>query len=137
MFWAQKVPFSGISGVESGYKKHDANTTENNAIIDIIEVLIILTFNIAFFAIISNNEPGENMKSLIIGIIVLAAAVFVALPPETAGFGLGWWTDVLTFLRGGLPVFAVLVGLIAIFIGIADMKDRAEAKKEQAEQSGD
>jgi len=73
------------------------------------------------------------MKSLIIGIVVLAAAVFVALPPETAGFGLGWWKDVLAFLRGGLPVFAALVGLIAVFIGIADMKDRAEAKKEQAE----
>jgi len=74
------------------------------------------------------------MKSLFIGIIVLAAAVFVSLPPETAGFGLGWWADVLAFLRGGLPVFALLVGLIAIFIGIADIKDRAEAKKEQAEQ---
>jgi len=73
------------------------------------------------------------MKSLIIGIVVLAAAVFVALPPETAGFGLGWWKDILAFLRGGLPVFAAVVGLIAIFIGIADMKDRAEAKKEQAE----
>jgi hypothetical protein len=70
------------------------------------------------------------MKSLIIGIVVLAAAVFVALPPETAGFGLGWWKDVLAFLRGGLPVIAVLIGLIAVFIGIADMKDRAEAKKE-------
>jgi len=73
------------------------------------------------------------MKSLIIGIFVLAAAVFVALPPEIAGFGLGWWKDVLAFLRGGLPVFAVVVGLIAVFIGIADMKDRAEAKREQAE----
>jgi len=78
------------------------------------------------------------MKSLIIGIIILAAAVFVALPTETAGglrLGLGWWKDVLAFLRGGLPVFAVLIGLIAVFIGIADMKDRAEAKKEKAEKS--
>ena len=70
------------------------------------------------------------MKSLIIGIIVLASAVFAALPPELLGFGLGWWGDVLVFLRGGLPVIAVLIGLIAVFIGIADMKDRAEAKKE-------
>ena len=73
------------------------------------------------------------MKSLIIGIIILAAAAFAALPPETAGFGLGWWKDVLVFLRGALPVIAVLIGLIAVFIGIADMKDRAEAKKESTE----
>jgi len=75
------------------------------------------------------------MKSLTMGIIILAAAVFVALPPEIAGFGLGWWKDVLAFLRGGLPVIAVLIALIAVFIGIADMKDRAEAKKEKEERS--
>jgi hypothetical protein len=72
------------------------------------------------------------MKSLIIGLIILAAAVFAALSPEFAGFGLGWWKDVLTFMRGGLPVIAVLIGIIAVFIGIADMKDRAEAKKEKS-----
>jgi len=72
-----------------------------------------------------------TMKLLIVGIIILAAAVFAALPAEIAGFGLGWWKDVLAFLRGGLPVIAVLIGFIAVFIGIADMKDRAEAKKEE------
>jgi hypothetical protein len=69
------------------------------------------------------------MKSLFIGIVILAAAVFAILPPETAGFGLGWADDVLSFLKGGAPVIAILIGLIAIFIGIADMKDRAEAKR--------
>jgi hypothetical protein len=73
------------------------------------------------------------MKAVIFGLVILAAAVFAVLPPEAFGYGLGWWDDVLTFLRGGLPVIAVLIGLIAIFIGIADMKDRAEAKKEEAE----
>ena len=71
------------------------------------------------------------MKSLLIGIVILAAAVFALLPRTM--FGLDWSKDVLTFLRGGLPVFAILVGIIAVFIGIADMKDRAEAKKEAAD----
>jgi len=70
------------------------------------------------------------MKSLIIGVVILAAAAFAVLPYDRAGFGLGWGDDVLAFLRGGLPVIAALVGLIAVFIGIADMKDRAEAKRE-------
>ena len=73
------------------------------------------------------------MKSLIFGIVILAAAAFAVIPPGAVGFGLGWGGDVLAFLRGGLPVIAVLVGIIAVFIGIADMKDRAEARKEQAE----
>ena len=77
------------------------------------------------------------MKSLIIGIVILAAAVFAVLPPDTAGFGLGWGKDVLGFLCGGLPVFAVLAGIIGVFIGIADIKDRAEAKKEEAAKHGE
>jgi hypothetical protein len=73
------------------------------------------------------------MKAVIFGLIFLAAAVFAVLPSSVFGYGLNWGNDVLTFLRGGLPVLAVLIGLIAIFIGIADIKDRAEAKKEEAE----
>ncbi|MDR2080050.1 MAG: hypothetical protein LBP74_10050 [Treponema sp.] len=68
------------------------------------------------------------MKALIFGIVIIAAAVCVVLPA-----GLGWWGDVLTFLRGALPVLAAFIGLIAIFIGITDIKDRAEAKKEEKE----
>jgi acetoin utilization deacetylase AcuC-like enzyme len=72
------------------------------------------------------------MKAFIIGIVIIAAAVFAALPKEIAGFGLGWWDNILAVLKGGVPVMAVIIGLIAVFIGIADMKDRAEAKKEEA-----
>jgi hypothetical protein len=68
----------------------------------------------------------EKMKTLIIGFVVIAAAMFACLPG-----GLAWWGDVLVFLRGCLPVLAVLIGIIAVFVGIADMKDRAEAKKER------
>ena len=75
------------------------------------------------------------MKSLIVGVIILAAAVFAVLSPDRAGFGLGWGNDVLMVLRGGLPVFAVLIGIIAVFIGIADIKDRAESRKEEAQQT--
>jgi len=66
------------------------------------------------------------MKALVIGFVVIVVAVLAVLPG-----GLGWWEDVLTFLRGALPVIAVLIGLILVFTGIADIKDRRDAKKEQ------
>ncbi|GAB1482393.1 hypothetical protein MASR2M78_12080 [Treponema sp.] len=69
------------------------------------------------------------MVALIVGIVCLAFAVVAVFP-----FGLNWWVDVLQFLRGSIPVFAVFVGLIAVFIGIADIKDRIEAKKEEEEE---
>jgi hypothetical protein len=75
------------------------------------------------------------MKAVIIGLIIIAAAVFAIIPPELIGYGLGWSGDVLAFLRGGVPVVAILIGLIAIFIGFADIKDRAEAKKDAETES--
>lgn len=67
------------------------------------------------------------MKALVFGILILAAAVFAVLPA-----GLDWRDDVLSFLRGALPVAALFIGLVSVLIGVADIKDRAEAKKEQA-----
>ncbi|MDR0496148.1 MAG: hypothetical protein LBH42_00885 [Treponema sp.] len=64
------------------------------------------------------------MKALILGFVVIAAGVLVVIPA-----GLGWGEDVLIFLRGALPVIAGFAGLILIFVGIADIKDRADAKK--------
>lgn len=71
------------------------------------------------------------MVALITGIILILFTLFAALPPNLLGFGLGWGSDILLFLRGGAPIIAALVGLVAIFIGIADLKDKAEAKKEE------
>jgi hypothetical protein len=70
------------------------------------------------------------MVALIVGIVCIAFAVFSCLPGT-----LGWWQDILTFLRGSIPVLAAFIGLIAVFIGIADIKDRIEAKKEEAEEA--
>ena len=68
------------------------------------------------------------MKALFLGFVVIAVAVLAILP-----VGLGWGQDVLAFLRGALPVIAAFIGLILIFVGIADIKDRAEEKKEEKE----
>ena len=78
------------------------------------------------------------MVALIVGIILIAFTVFAALSPDVAGLGLGWGKVFMLFRRGCLPILAAFVGLIAIFIGIADLKDKKEAKKEdeQARASG-
>jgi hypothetical protein len=71
------------------------------------------------------------MKALILGLVVISAAVLAILPD-----GLGWGEDVLLFLRGALPVIFGLIGLIMVFAGITGIKDRIDAKKETA-QDGD
>ena len=65
------------------------------------------------------------MKALILGLVIIAAAVLAILP-----VGLGWGEDVLSFLRGALPVIFCLIGLIMVFVGITGIKDRMDARKE-------
>ena len=68
------------------------------------------------------------MISIILGLIFIAFTVFAVLP-----FGpLNWGADVISFLKGGAPVGAAFIGLICLFIGAADIKDKKEAKKEDA-----
>jgi hypothetical protein len=59
--------------------------------------------------------------TLLVGLAVLSAAAYVILPHEIFGFGLGWWHDVKAFVRGTLPVVAILIGLSMVFFGIAEI----------------
>lgn len=71
------------------------------------------------------------MVALLVGLVFALFAVYSVLPVE---WSLQWGPQVVTFLKGGVPIIALFVGLIAVFIGIADIKDRIEAKKEEAEE---
>lgn len=69
------------------------------------------------------------MISLILGVILIAFSVFAVLP----SMPLNWGAEVIAFLKGCAPVLAAFVGLICLFIGAADIKDRNEARKEELE----
>ena len=70
------------------------------------------------------------MIALFIGIIGIIFAVWSVLQFQFP-FGLNWGSKVIEFLQGGVPILALLIGLIAFFIGIADIKDKMEEKKEE------
>ena len=72
------------------------------------------------------------MVALLVGIVFVLFSVYSVLDVQ---WSLQWWDEVLVFRKGGIPLIALLVGLIAIFIGIADLKDKIEAKKEEAAES--
>lgn len=69
------------------------------------------------------------MVSLILGVVLICFTVFSLLPM----FPLGWSADVIAFLKGGAPVLAAFLGLICLFIGAADIKDKRDAKREEME----
>ena len=69
--------------------------------------------------------------SIVIGAVFLLLSVWAVLPLPFP-LGLNWGHQVLAVVEGGIPLLLIFMGLIAIFIGIADVKDRMEAKKEEA-----
>jgi len=71
------------------------------------------------------------MIALAIGIVLVLFAVYAVIP---VSWGLQWWPEVIQFLKGGVPIVAVFIGLIAFFVGVADIKDKREAKKEEEEE---
>jgi uncharacterized membrane protein YczE len=74
------------------------------------------------------------MIALTIGIVLVLFAVYAVLP---VSWSLQWWPQVIEFLKGGVPIIAVFIGLIAFFVGVADIKDKQEAKKEEAEEKNE
>jgi TRAP-type C4-dicarboxylate transport system permease small subunit len=71
------------------------------------------------------------MIALLIGILLILFAVYSVLP---FSWSLNWWADVIQFLKGGVPLIAVFIGLISFFVGVADIKDKIESKKEEEEE---
>lgn len=71
---------------------------------------------------------NQAMVTIIFGIACIALTVFACLP-----MGLNWSANVVYVLKGAAPLLAAFVGIIAILIGIADIRDRNEAKREELE----
>ena len=72
------------------------------------------------------------MVALLVGVLLVLFGVYAVLPVNSPGF-LNWSAEVVQFLKGAAPIMAFLIGLVSFFIGIADIKDKIEAKKEEKE----
>ncbi|MBN1699425.1 MAG: hypothetical protein JW881_18030 [Spirochaetales bacterium] len=73
------------------------------------------------------------MIALLIGLILVLFFVWSILPFDLP-MGLNWGKYIVEFLQGGGPILALLIGIIAFFIGVADIKDKMEEKKELKEE---
>ncbi|WP_147613670.1 hypothetical protein [Treponema pectinovorum] len=68
------------------------------------------------------------MIAILFGMALIAFTVCACLPNV-----LGWSEYIVFVLKGLSPIIAALVGIIAIFIGFADIQDKKEARKEEKE----
>ena len=50
---------------------------------------------------------------------------------------ISWWDSFVILLKGSVPPILILGGLAALFAGISEIKDCAQAKKEEAKKTED
>ncbi|MCQ2575583.1 MAG: hypothetical protein MJ162_02490 [Treponema sp.] len=71
------------------------------------------------------------MITIFVGIVLIAFTIFSVLPMGP----LAWGPEVIAFLKGCVPVLSAFIGLICFFVGAADIKDKKEAKIEEAQEA--
>lgn len=69
------------------------------------------------------------MIAVIFGVFSIIFFLYAVIPFQN-GIGLGWTEEILYVLKGGIPVFILLIGLLCLIIGLADVMDRKNARKE-------
>ena len=70
------------------------------------------------------------MFAILFGLIAMAGCVvLLVLNP-----GGGWWQAFKDVVQGTIPPFLFFVGLISIFIGIGNIKDKVAEKREREEE---
>lgn len=45
-----------------------------------------------------------------------------------------WWSDFLMIIKGGLPILLILGGILAVYVGLDDMQDRAKDERQKQEE---
>lgn len=45
-----------------------------------------------------------------------------------------WWSHFLTILKGAVPVFLILGGILAIYIGFDDIQDKLNRERQKQEE---
>jgi hypothetical protein len=76
--------------------------------------------------LICNQLPGGWIMSLLtVGV-------------GTAIFGLisliFWWSDFLTIIRGALPIFLLLGGALAVYVGYDEMQDKIREERQRQDE---
>ena len=62
-----------------------------------------------------------KILSIVIGALVAIAGVVLLIR---------WWYELLFVLRGTVPAFLILGGIIALIAGVSELKDTLASKKE-------
>jgi hypothetical protein len=64
--------------------------------------------------------------SLLIGGVVSAVFGLISL--------IFWWSDFITIIKGAFPIFFLLGGALAIYVGIDEMQDKIKEERQRQDE---
>ncbi|MDD5099763.1 MAG: hypothetical protein PHP66_02310 [Syntrophales bacterium] len=65
------------------------------------------------------------MALLISGVVSIVVGVI--------GFSL-WWNDFIIILKGGVPIILIMGGILAVYVGLDAIQDRAKEERQKQEE---
>lgn len=68
------------------------------------------------------------MKIFIVGLLMIGGGLYFGLPSEWA---VGWFDEVLMVLKGLLPIGLAGLGVLFLLLGISDIRDKIENRKDK------
>jgi 5-bromo-4-chloroindolyl phosphate hydrolysis protein len=72
-----------------------------------------------------NSQEEKSMSMLISGIVSVVLGII--------GFSL-WWSAFVIALKGIIPILLILGGILAVYIGLDSMEDRAREERKKQEE---
>ena len=61
----------------------------------------------------------KNLFKIVLGIVLIFVALWLSINYNQYG----WWTATLSLIKGGLVLLVVLIGLVLLLVGFADLKN--------------
>jgi hypothetical protein len=82
--------------------------------------------NITTYYYLTNFFTGGISMSLLIGGVISAIFGLISL--------IFFWSDFMTILKGSVPIFLLLGGALAIYVGIDEIQERIREERQRQEE---
>ena len=85
------------------------------------DLLNILEHRNLFKSLFASYAMNKWLE-ILVGLILIIVPILVVTQVFGA-WGASWWTATKFFIKGGIIVFVVLIGLLFLMLGISDLKE--------------
>jgi small neutral amino acid transporter SnatA (MarC family) len=80
-----------------------------------------------------SRRPAERSEDQEVLAMALLISGVVSIVVGVIGFSL-WWNDFIIILKGGVPIILIMGGILAVYVGLDAIQDRAKEERQKQEE---